>query len=653
MDTPNVVEQPNQEQAESNENSTALQQDNQTLDAIIAQYSAMTREELTEEMKNLLSKEDFDDLRMRVPIIRNAFTALPKPVIEPVVAEKESSADEQTDLETKTEDKEEKTETQENQPIETKPAEQIDPTEKMFFELYNEYKQKRTQYLEKQEEEKQRNLEKKKVLLEELRVLLDSDKSLKEIYDSFNQIQDKWKEVGNVPHAEANHLWENYHFLIDKFYEKVKINRELRDLDLKKNLEDKLTLCEKAEELLLSDDINMSFQILQEYHRQWKQIGAVPTDKNEEVWERFRKASESINARRKEYYEKRADELESNLKQKQDLLAQAIEINSHQREKISQWNEDADKMNALVEKWKTIGPVPRQYNEEIWNQFKAQKDGFFEARKEMFAHNKQVEEENYNKKVSLCERAEAIVKRTDFDQATKDLLALQEEWKQVGYVKKSLSEPVWLRFRAACDEFFKLKSEEFMRTHQEAEENIKKREQLIDELAEQQFSEDKVENVNIIKQFQKRWFEIGFTPRQERQKLQKKWDSILAANKEKLQITVEEINQRGSRFLNNIAQMGDNGKKAINNRIANLEKQIDSLENNIGFFSASKNSELLKKEFENKLSRLKEEKDNLLKHLKSLSEKKNEEKQVTSSETQNVENKTENTEQEVKIEENN
>ena len=186
MDTPNVVEQPNQEQAESNENSTALQQDNQTLDAIIAQYSAMTREELTEELKNLLSKEDFDDLRMRVPIIRNAFTALPKPVIEPVVAEKESSADEQTDLETKTEDKEEKTETQENQPIETKPAEQIDPTEKMFFELYNEYKQKRTQYLEKQEEEKHRNLEMKKVLLEELRVLLDSDKSLIEIYDSLN-----------------------------------------------------------------------------------------------------------------------------------------------------------------------------------------------------------------------------------------------------------------------------------------------------------------------------------------------------------------------------------------------------------------------------------------------------------------------------------
>ncbi len=597
-----------------------------TLDEIIKSYSALSREELVKELKNLLNNNDFETLRERVPLLRNAFSVLPKETIEqenqePVKEENNEQATENS----------EQTNEEENKNL-------IDVVEKEFYDLYNLYKQKRQQYLQEQEQIKEDNLKKKKVLLDDLKNLLGSELSLKEVHDEFNKIQDKWKEIGNVPHSEVNNLWESYHFLMNKFYEKIKINRELRDLDLKKNLEDKLALCEKAEELLLSEDINMSFQILQEYHRQWKQIGAVPPDKNDEVWERFRKASDDINARRREYYEKRADELESNLKQKQELLDMAIEVNSHERNKSSQWNEDAEKMNALVEKWKTIGPVPRQYNEDIWNKFKAQKDGFFAARKEAFAHSKQEEEENYNKKVAICEKAEAITKRTDYNQATKELLALQEEWKQIGYVKKSLSDKIWLRFRAACDEFFKLKSEDFMRTHQEAEGNIKAKEELIEELSKYEFTDDKVQNVNTLKDFQKRWFEIGFTPKQERIKLQKKWDEIIAQNKEKLQITAEEIAQRGARFLENVAQMAGGAKKAISNRIANLEKQIDSLENNIGFLSSSKNAEILKREFERKINHLKEEKANLLRHLQD----KEEDKNTNSSTPQNDANTSEN-----------
>lgn len=598
--------------------------DKETLDSIIVNYSSLTREQLVEELKSLLNREDFELLRERVPLLRNAFQALSKPVLEQKDATKEQVVEENTQNEAKEEVKDNSGEEATAETKEEKKKEPVvDTVEKSFYELYNQYKQKRQQYLERLELEKQKNLEAKQHLLEEFKKLLESEKTLKEIYDEFNQIQEKWKNVGSVPHGEVNHLWENYHFLMDKFYEKVKINRELRDLDLKKNLEDKLALCEKTEELLLTEDINMSFQILQEYHRQWKQIGGVPNDKNEEVWERFKKASDAISERRREYYEKRADELEANLKQKQELLQSAIEINSHVREKLSQWNEDADKMNLLVEKWKTVGPVPYQYNDEIWSKFKAQKDGFFDARKEAFAHNKQQEEENYNKKVAICERAEEIVKRTDFDVATKELLALQEEWKKIGFVRKNLSDKIWLRFRAACDEFFKLKSEDFMRTHAEAEENIKKKEQLIEELSAYEFTDDKVKNVETIKDFQKRWFEIGFTPKQERIKLQQKWDEIISKNKEKLQITAEEIAQRGSRFLNNVAQMAGGGKKAINNRIANLEKQIDSLENNIGFLSSSKNADLLRKEFEKRILRLKEEKANLLQHLKDNSQSKN------------------------------
>ncbi|MBO6118226.1 MAG: DUF349 domain-containing protein [Bacteroidales bacterium] len=665
MDTQENVQQPQ-----------STQQVQETLDAVIAQYQAMTREQLTQELKNQIESGDFEQLRMRVPLIRNAFQALPKPelqTIETAAAQTDAADKEQqnsdsaedapnkasdgnniADQENNTADQENNTADQENNtPSQQAPkakAPAQDPVEKEFYGLYNLYKEKRQQYLEQQEVQKQENLKQKQGLLEQLKQLLDSEKTLKEIYDDFNAIQDKWKQVGNVPHTEVNNLWENYHFLIDKFYEKVKINRELRDLDLKKNLEEKLALCEKAEELLLTEDINTSFQILQQYHKQWKEIGAVPNDKSDEVWERFKKASDDINARRKEYYDKKTGELEENLRQKQEIVNQAIEINSHVREKLSQWNSDADLMNSLVEKWKTIGPVPHQNNDEIWSKFKAQKDGFFEARKEMFAHSKQMEEENYNKKLNICERAEAIEKRTDFDQATKELLALQQEWKQIGYVRKTLSDQVWARFRAACDGFFKNKSEEYMRTHQEAEENIKKKEELIEQLKAQEFTDDKVKNVEMLKDFQKRWFEVGFTPKQERQKLQKQWDDIITANKEKLQITAAEITQRGSRFLNNVAKMAEGGKEAVNSRIRLLDKQIDSLENNIGFLSGSKNADILKKEFENKINRLKSERENLLQHLKQIAKPKNTEVEENA---QQIANQAEQTTEEVKNEENN
>ena len=604
----------------------------ETLDAIIAQYSLLNREELVAELKKLLQTNDFEQMRIRVPLLRNAFNDLPEPVREQEIAQKQTPVEENTDKSNQTSDSADNKE--ENVSQTTQVVE--DTVKKEFYELYNAYKQRRQEHLENLEKQKEVNLKEKNNLLEELKNLLESEKTLKEIYDSFNTIQEKWKNVGSVPHSEVNHLWENYHFLIDKFYEKVKINKELRDLDLKKNLEKKLELCEKTEELLLNEDIMGSFQILQEYHKQWKQIGAVPSDKNDEIWDRFRKASDSINNRRKEYYEKRADELEANLKAKQELLDKAIEINSHVREKRSDWNQDADAMNELVEEWKKIGPVPNKYNEEIWSKFKAQKDGFFDARKEIFTQQKLSEEENYSKKIAICERAEAIAKRTDFDQATKELLQLQQDWKKIGYIKKSLNDQTWLRFRAACDEFFKLKSEDYMRTHQEAEENIQKKQQLISELESYEFTDDKVKNVETLKNFQKRWFEVGFTPKQERQKLQKKWDDIISANKEKLQITAAEITQRGSKFLESIANKLEGGTKMINNRIASIERQVELFENNLGFLSVSKNADILKKEFENKIKRLKEEKNTLLQHLKDL---KKQEVQKNQTQTENLEEK--------------
>ncbi|MDO5760685.1 MAG: DUF349 domain-containing protein [Bacteroidota bacterium] len=634
QDVQNVQMQPEEntqihEQTEKlaeQQNSNASESSEQTsIEDIINYYSQKTREELVEELQNLINKNDYEELKAKVPLLRNTYRNMPKPEMETEkIVKKVVNAQGE----------------EEEQEMEV-PKE--DTTEVKFNELYNKYKEIRTDYQQKEEQQKEENLKKKQELLEELKKLLDSEQTLKEIYDQFNNIQEKWKEIGNVPHAEVNNLWESYHFLIEKFYEKVKINRELRDLDLKKNLEKKLILCEKVEELLIDEDINNSFAILQEYHRQWKEIGAVPTDKNDEVWERFKRASDAINQRRREFYEKRSEELEENKTKKIALKDQVSAIVAKELNTMKEWNEATEEIKNLFAQWKTIGSIPKADNETLWTQFKTMIDGFFEKRKEMFDKNKQTEEENYNKKIAICVRAEEIAKRDDFDAATKELKDLQEEWKHIGAVRKNLSDKIWLRFRAACDEFFNRKSESYLQTHQQIEENLQKKLALIEELKNYQFTEDKQENVNALKDFQKRWFEIGFLPNKSRKEVNKQWEEIIESNRDKLQISAEEIATKKGQ------------KKAkpsipIRAKIESLNEEINRLENNIGFFANSKNADLIKQEFEQKLSALRLEKQKLEDILKQAIEQKQASKEQEQTELISNEKQEENTSEEQVVE---
>lgn len=603
LDTEEVVTAEKQNSKTAIEQPTSVKEEKPevSIEEIVEYYSKKTREELVEELQKLIDKKDYEEMKAKVPLLKNTFKNLPapEPVVEKTIQKVVNSQGEEVEQEVE--------------------VTKEDTTEAKFRELYNKYKDIRTEYQQKEEQQKEENLKKKRILLEDLKKLLDSEQTLKEIYDEFNNIQERWKEIGNVPHTEVNNLWESYHFLIEKFYEKVKINRELRDLDLKKNLEKKLALCEKVEELLVNEDINNSFAILQEYHRQWKEIGSVPSDKNDEVWERFKRASDAINQRRREFYEKRTEELEENKAKKTELKEKVSALLSKEMKSLKDWNEATQEINKLFAEWKTIGPIPKADNETLWTQFKTMIDGFFEKRKEMFDKTKQTEEENYNKKIAICVKAEEIAKRDDFDAATKEIKDLQAEWKQIGFVRKNLSDKVWLRFRAACDEFFNRKSESYLQTHKEAEENLQKKQALIEELKNYQFSEDKQENVNALKDFQKRWFDIGILPKESRKQINQQWEEIIKNNRDKLQISAEEI---ASKDRNNRKQKDSKGGGSIRNRIERLEAEISRLENNLGFFANSKNADLIKQEFEQKLSNLNAQKQELLDKLKQKAEQK-------------------------------
>lgn len=569
----NLVEQDEKIQQPIEENIEQVMQNYQTLD----------REDLLKEFQNLLNANNFDVLKQRARAIKDIFDAKSKEIYAKAFEKFLEEGGVKEDYKS-----------------------ELDQLDIDFRKLYGEYRERRQKYLEKQEQDKIDNLEKKKAVLEELRVLLQQEGSLKEIYDTFNQLQTKWKEIGAVPRSEANSLWESYHFLIEKFYDKVKINRELLEIGMKK----KIALCERVEGLLLESSINDSFRQLQECHQLWKEIGRVSADKSDEIWERFKKASDAVNKRCQEYYEKIREEQNNNLLAKKALCDKLEELLKTELLTVKDWTEATTKVNELFDLWKTIGPVPKEENENIWNRFKKPIDKFYEDKKEAFAKMKESQDENYQKKVELCLQAEVIAERNDWKRATEDLLKLQAEWKEVGYVAKKQSDKLWLRFREACDKFFERKSQDYQNRKDSESENIAKKEALIQAVKGFSFTEDKQHNLDVIKDFQRQWSEVGYVSTNERNRLYAEFRKAIDAHFDKLQSDSIESN------LNNFKMKLDSSdgkrnisreKKEFLDQIQKLQNDLNVWENNLGFLASSKQADLLKAEFDKKIEKAKSE----------------------------------------------
>lgn len=502
------------------------------------------------------------------------------------------------------------------------------------------YREKRQKYQEEQEAIKLRNLEKKKEILEEIKQLIEADDVIKKTYDDFNALQERWKSIGDVPRSEMNNLWQSYHFMVEKFFNKIKISRELRMLDLKRNLEQKIELCEKVEELIVEESIVESYKKLQQYREMWRTIGPVPNDKNEEIWKRFCDASEQVDKRRREFYEQRKEEFENNLLAKKALCEKAEELTAKQPENITEWNNITTELNDMLKVWKTIGSVPKEVNEEIWVRFKSVLDKFFETKKEHFDNLKDEQTKNYNLKLDLCLQAEAIAKRDDWKRATDELLKLQEEWKKIGTVSRKHSDKVWLRFRAACDEFFARKAEFYSSIRGEENENLAKKKEIIEKVKQFEFGEDKNENLAAIKEFQRQWVEIGHVPIAEKDALQKEFRDTINAHFEKLKISVRESQEAVYRDrLRNVAgsdksKFVSEEKRELQDKIQKLKADLILWENNLGFLANSKQATLLREEFEKKMQSARQQIALLEAKIKILNEETAEKKNVDTSEAE-------------------
>ena len=487
-----------------------------------------------------------------------------------------------------------------------------DDAENRFNAAFSIFKANRARQNELMDAQKLENLAQKRAILEELKQLIASEETLKKTYDDFRALQEKWKSIGQVPASENANLWNTYHFLVEKFFDKVNINRELRDLDMKKNLDAKIALCERAEELLNETSMSRAFKELQKLHEEWKEIGPVPQDKKDEIWERFKAATDKINAIRREHYSKIQEEQNANLATKTALCEKAEELLAEELTSISAWQKKSTEFSELFKVWRTVGPAAKKQNEEIWARFKGAMDAFFAKKKEFFANLKDRQSENLERKINLCIEAEALQESTEWKKATERFKRIQEEWKTIGPVPKRHADKIWKRFRAACDTFFNRKAEHFGGLKEEEAANLAAKQALIEEIKNYELKPNRNENMEAIKAFQKRWIEIGHVPMKHKDSINAEYRQAVDALFDRMRSNQNEISTNEYREMMEVMRDDPDASEklrkertALATRIQKLREEIAVLENNIGFFSNSKNSELMRAEYEKKINKAK------------------------------------------------
>ena len=485
----------------------------------------------------------------------------------------------------------------------------VDGLETRFKELFKDYRARRDEFIANLEAEKENNLRTKLAIIEELKELVSSDETLNHTFARFRDLQARWKETGIVPQAHVKDLWETYNLHVENFYGFIKINKELRDLDLKKNYEQKVALCEQAEALLLEPSIVEASRRLQKLHDEWRETGPVAHEFKETLWERFKAASSRVNKLHQEYFDALKAEQLKNLELKTELCAACEELLSQPLSARKEWNRASERLLAIQQTWKTIGFAPKKDNTRIYERFRTACDKFYDAKRRFFAGLKTEMDHNFQLKSELCEAAESLMNSEEWKKATDELIALQARWKEIGAVSRRHSDALWKRFRAACDRFFERKSAHFASVGGEQEENLQKKLALLDEM---QAAEVRQGGYDLIRDFQRRWGEIGFVPIKHKETLQKRYKEVVDALFRA--VRGSERDRQLNRFREKVSSLKASGegrlrseREKLAGRVRQLEQEAAQLENNIGFFARSKGADKLIADVEAKIARLRDE----------------------------------------------
>lgn len=552
------------------------------------EYAGKTKAELVELMAAAIAERPIQQLRTTVEAIKISFYKLNRADIE--IAKAAFIA--------------------EGKPEEEFVAE-VDPLEVQLKASIAEYRTKRDHYMANIESEKENNYKAKLAIIEELKELCNSSETLHNTFAAFRDLQNRWKEIGVVPQEKIKDLWDTYHHHVENFYNFIKINKELRDIDLKRNYEAKMLLCEEAEALMLDPSATSAFHKLQKLHDEWRETGPVAVEFKDQIWERFKEASTRINKRHQEYYDSIKGDQEQNLKLKEELCLKVEELAVQPFTSRKEWSDAGEQIAEIQKVWKTIGFAPKKDNTAVYERFRGACDKFFEAKRNFFGELKSEMDNNMQAKVDLCIQAEALSESEDWKAATDAIIELQKKWKESGTVARKHADEVWKRFRGACDKFFERKSEHFNNVDSKFAENLEAKKQLLKELVEA--AEDKATlTFDKLKEYQRRWSEIGFVPIKQKEAIAKQYKEVV----DSLFNTLRggEGERRIERFKEKVSSMKELGKGKISsereklyNKVRQIESDIQVWENNIGFFAKSKNADALVKEVEKKIAKAKEE----------------------------------------------
>ena len=560
------------------------------------ELAGKTKSELVEMMRTVAARP-IEEVKDEVQAIKAAFFALRR---EETAQEKEAflaNGNEESDF---------------------TPKEDADEND--LKELLNVLKERRTEYNAAQEANREANLEKKRQIIVLINEIANDPDNINRQFNRVKQLQQEFKDAGEVPATADTEIWKEFQRATERFYDVLKMNKELRDYDFKKNLELKQQLCEEAEALDEETDIVAAFRKLQELHNNWREIGPVAKELREELWARFKAASSAINKKYQTFFEDRKSKEKENADAKTELCEKIEQISTDNLKTYAQWDEVTKQIIALQEDWKKLGYASRKANATLFARFRKSCDEFFAKKAEFYKNMKEELSSNLAKKIDLCERAEALMDSTDWKEATDKFVEMQKEWKTIGPVVKKYSDNVWKRFIAACDHFFEEKKKQNVNVHAVEHDNLKAKKEVIANLKAtiEEAAEDAAQTVRDLMD---RWQEIGHVPFKEK-------DKIYAQYRELVDKAFETLNMRGSRPRGDGGSRGprlSGGDRNLSERdrlVRTYEQRMSELktfENNMGFLTANtKSGNSLVQEMERRIAKLKEEIAELEQKIKEL-----------------------------------
>ena len=485
-------------------------------------------------------------------------------------------------------------------------------TKRQFNEVYREYREKRNQYYKNLEKNLKENLRQRQAIIEELKGLVNVEEDMTTTYNSFKELQERWRHAGPVPRTHYNDVWRTYQHHVEIFYDFLHLNRELRDLDFKHNLDEKEKLIARAEALAIEPDVNTAFRELQTLHKLWKEeVGPVAKDKREGIWERFSAATKAIHNRRQEHQQELEKRYEENLEQKRDLISKIASIADNVATSHRDLQKQIREIESLREKFFQAGKVPQKENENTWTAFKEAVRRFNRAKNAFYKNLKKEQQVNLDKKKALLQRAEALKDSEEWDTVTPEMKQIQKEWKSIGHVPRKYSDKIWKQFKAACNHYFDRLHARRNSATADQHKNLSQKDALLAALRNFQLSGDRDSDLKQIQEFLVKWKSIGHLPRNKRH-LNSKFQKIIDALLRKLGVSKQEADLL--RYGDKIKQLSnqedataiEQERQFIRKKIEENKGQLRQLENNLEFFTDPSEENPLVREVLDSIERQKE-----------------------------------------------